>query len=377
LIYLDHAAATPVRPEVLAVMLPFFSEKFTNPSSVYSLARQNSNDLEEARDTVAKILNLDSSQITFTSGGTESCNLAVKGISLASGKKHIITSKIEHSAVLNSCKSLEKNGFRVDYLSVNPDGFIDLEELKSKISRETALVSVIYANNEIGTIQPIQEIHDICQKHDVPFHIDACQAAGYLDLQNLPANAITLNASKINGPKGAGLLSLSPEIPFDPQLHGGEQENGIRPGTENLPAIVGFAKALELSSNEHKQESTRISEMQGQLLDLLLAITGVTLNGSRENRLPNNINISIDGIEGESAVIRLDQKGLMCSTGSACSSKKVDPSHVLLAINPNRGNAHSSLRITLGKSNSIDQIPIIFETIKQVITELRRFSDLS
>lgn len=377
MIYLDHAATTPVAPEVLEAMLPYFTSEFANPSSVYSVGRQAAADLALARQVFAENLLVDPDEILFTASGTESCNLAIKGIAKGSGKKHIITSKIEHSAVLRTCQYLEQyEGFKVDYLDVDELGIVDLNQLKSLITNDTALVSVMYVNNEIGTIQPIVEIAAICQHYKVPFHTDACQGAGYLplDINSIPVDALTLNAQKIYGPKGVGCLYLKSGTPFVQQTHGGEQETGLRPGTENMPAIIGFAKAFQLILDSASTESIRIKSLRDQLLASLLTIDGIEVNGSQEHRIANNINISVDGIEGESAVIRLDQKGIMLATGSACSSKMVEPSHVLLALGKNKNQAHSSLRITLGKSNTAEQIPYIFDSFKQVVSDLRAFS---
>jgi cysteine desulfurase len=277
---------------------------------------------------------------------------------------------------LNSCQELEQQGYKVDYLPVNADGLIDLEYLKSLITADTALVTIMYVNNEIGTIQPVSEIAAICRQLQVPFHTDACQAAGYLDLDFSDFDAVTLNSSKIYGPKGAGLLYIKSGIPFQPLFSGGDQEFGFRPGTENVPAIIGFSRALQIAIQRQPTEQARILKLRNQLLDLLLTIPDTKLNGSRHHRIANNINLSFEGIEGESAVIRLDQIGLICATGSACSSKNVDPSHVLLAINPSRDNAHSSLRLTLGHYITEKDIPLAYNAIKNTVQDLRAFANM-
>lgn len=379
MIYLDHSATTPVDPKVLEAMLPYFSDNFANPSSIYSLGRESARELNECREVIATILKVNPEQFVFTSGGTESCNLAVFGIAKASPHKHIVTSKVEHSSVLKACEQLEFEGYKVDYIDVDKNGVINLAQLQSLVTPETALVSIMYVNNEIGTIQPVHEIAKICAKHKVPFHSDACQAAAYLELDPVAIgiSALTVNSGKIYGPKGVGGLYVNDAIPFSPQIVGGEQEFGLRAGTENLPAIVGFAKAFELMQQDKELEIQRITALRNKLLSELLRIEGVTLNGSTKNRIANNINISITGIEGESALIRLDQKGIFVATGSACSSTLIEPSHVLLALGLTRNQAHSSLRISLGKSNDESQIPFIVESLKEVIEDLRNLNNSS
>lgn len=378
--YLDYSATTPVDKQVLKVMLPYFTEKFANPSSLYSLARENKRDIEQARQTIATILNCDTpEEIIFTSGGTESCNLAIDGI-MQNAKSinqnpHIIISEIEHSAVLYCAQKYD-----CTILKVDSNGFIDLQELKKSIKPTTSLVSVMYVNNEIGTIQNISAISKICHEQNIPLHTDACQAAAYLnlDVKKLGVDLLSINGGKIYGPKGIGVLYKKEDLFFTPQIIGGEQENGLRAGTENVPLIIGMAKALELVTNEQENEKARITKLRNLLIaELTNLIPGIRINGpfdlnlKDDNRIANNINISIDGIEGESAVIRLDQKGIFVSTGSACSSHRVEPSHVLLAIGLDKNQAHSSLRISLGKYTTEDDIFLFLDHLQTVVSDLR------
>lgn len=375
MLYLDHAATTPLAPEVLEAMMPYLKSNFANPSSVYSIGRENQQALSEARQQTAEILGVESDEIIFTSGGTESCNLAIFGIAKSRyGKTHIITTKIEHSAILKSCERLEQEGYEVTHLDVTPEGLVDPASLRSAIRPETALVSIMYANNEIGTVQPISELASIAHEFGIPFHTDACQAAGYLPLKisDLGVDALTLNAGKIYGPKGAGLLYLSSALSLVPQIYGGEQESGHRSGTENLPAIIGLAKALELSEQQKATEGPRLTRLRDLAVARLTSeITGITLNGHATERIANNINISIDGIEGESALIRLDQLGIFVSTGSACSSQNIEPSHVLQAIGRSRNDTHSSLRISLGRSTTQKDVDTFIDALKKIVGDLR------
>ena len=376
-IYLDYAATTPLDPEVFKAMEPYFVEKFSNPSSVYSLGRENARAIEAARTQIARILNSHPEEIIFTSGGTESCNMGVLGIALAQmrqGKNHILTTTIEHSSVKASAEYLETLGFVVEFMPVDSGGILEPETLQKFLRPDTALVSIIMVNNEVGTVQDIQSLSQLCRQNKTLIHTDACQAAGYfeLDTELLGVNALSLNAGKIYGPKGAGLLFLKAGTPFEPRSFGGGQEFDLRPGTENAPAIIGFAKALETASRNRLTEANRQSELRDYAINRILSeIPETKLNGHPTRRSPNNINISIAGVEGESVLIRLDRHEIFVSTGSACSSRFIEPSHVLLALGLSKNDAHGSLRITLGKYTTTNEIDIFVETLKTVVSELR------
>jgi cysteine desulfurase len=380
IIYLDNAATTPVRPEVLKAMLPFFSEKYGNPSSLHVKGQEAAFAIKKSREKIAQILNCKPNEIVFVSGGTESVNLALKGFALANRRKgnHIITQKTEHHAVLESCKWLEKQGFSVTYLDVDEFGIVKLKDVEKAITNKTILVSIMYANNEIGTIQPIREIASICKKHNVAFHTDACQAAGYCDLnvQKLGIDLLTINGSKIYGPKGIGLLYIKQGLHIMPLIHGGEQEYNLRAGTENVPAIVGFAKALELAQKEQKKESKRLVVLRKKLIEGLLRIPKTKLNGHPSKRLPNNVNVSFFGVEGEAIVTMLSEKGVCASTGSACSSKHLTPSHVLLAIGRKPEEAHGSLRLSLGRYTTKKDIDYVLKIMPEIVATLRKISPL-
>jgi cysteine desulfurase len=373
MIYLDHAATTPLDPTVLKAMEPYLTEQFGNPSQLYSLGRKARDAVEQARETIAGILNCTPSEIIFTSGGTESCNSAIFGIVTGTMRPHIITTPIEHSSILEPLKKLEKEAYQIDYLNVNEFGEVNLDHLSELIDpTRTAMVSVIYGNNEIGTTQNISSIAQICKEANIPLHTDACQAPGLLniDVQELGVDAMSLNASKIYGPKGIGLLYLKEGTPFEPQILGGGQENNQRSGTENVAAIVGFAKALELAAQStHKNKIAGLRDHA--IKRLTTEIEGCTLNGHPLKRLAGNINISIDGIEGESILLRLDQKDIYVSTGSACASQSASPSHVLDAIGKTKNEAHSSLRITLGRSTTLEEIDQAIEVVKETVEEIR------
>lgn len=394
-IYLDHAATTPVRKEVLEAMLPYFDEKFGNPSSFHSVGKIAKDAMETARETIAKILNCRTSEIIFTAGGTESDNLAVLGMARANKNcgKHIITSKIEHPAVLESCKKLEKEGFDVTYLPVDKEGLVRLDELKKALRMDTILVSIMYANNEIGTIQPITEIAKILREHkkeaprlrsgdnaDFPyFHTDACQAAGALELDVIKLNVdlLTFNGSKIYGPKGIGALYVKKGVKIEPLTYGGGQERKIRSGTENVPAIIGLARALELAQAERAKENSRLIELRDYFIkEILKKIPGARLNGSAKMRLPNNINISVPHVEGEAVVLYLDSYGIYVSTGSACSSASLLPSHVLLALGLSHDLAHNSLRFTLGRKTAKADLDYVLEVLPKIIKKLTEISSL-
>ena len=375
-IYLDNAATTPVAEAVLKEMLPYLTEKYGNPSSLHSFGLEAREATEKAREKIAEFINTEKEEIIFTSGGTESDNLTIKGIALAyPGKKHIITSKIEHLAVLETCKEMQRQGYKVDYISVNKEGLINLEELKNKINNETLLVSIMHVNNEIGTIEPIEEIGKICREKRVFFHTDAVQSLGKLKIDVKKVNIDLLSASghKINAPKGIGFLYIRKGINIKPLLNGGNHEKGIRSGTENVPAIVGLGKAIELAEKNMKK-TEKIKKLRDKLIKEILKIKGSSLNGSIEKRIFNNANFSFTGIEGESLVLLLDKEGIASSTGSACSSHSLKPSHVLKAIGLNDMEAHGSLRLTLGWQNNEKEINYAIKKIKGAVEKLRGIS---
>jgi cysteine desulfurase len=380
-VYLDHAATTPVRPEVLSAMMPALTEIFGNPSSFYQNGRSAKHALEDARETIAACLGADPSEIYFTSCGTESDNWAIKGTAAAyqTKGKHIITSAIEHHAVLNSCKALEKQGYEVTYLGVDAGGLVDPESVRKAIRPDTILVSIMMANNEIGTIQPIREIAGICRDMKVLMHSDAVQAAGALmiDTKTLGADMISFSAHKIYAPKGVGALYMRRGTRIANFMDGGAQERNRRGGTENVASIVGFAKAFELAVREMDENNRRMAEMRDALIDgILRRIPFTRLNGHRTKRLPNNANFSFQFIEGESILLMLDHYGYECSSGSACTSGSLDPSHVLLGIGLPHEIAHGSLRVTFGHSNNLGQVQSLIEDLSVIVSRLRDMSPL-
>lgn len=387
-IYLDYAATTPVREEVRKVMHLFEKKYFGNPSTIYEEGRRAKFFLEQARDQIAKILEVKPEEIIFTNGGTESINLAILGIARFYKnffkKPRLITSKIEHPAVLEAMRQLEKEGFEVIYLNVDKDGLLKIEELKKSLNKETLLISIMFANNEIGTIQPIAQIGKIIQKFrqkkEFPyFHTDACQAAGFLDIRpkKLNVDLLSLNASKIYGPKGAGLLYKKEEVRIQPLIFGGGQENNFRSGTENVSGWVGLAKALELAQNERIKESQRLKKLRDYLIKNLLKIPKTFLNGHPQKRLPNNINITFLDLEGEALVLRLDEMGISVNTGSACHSHSLEPSHVLQAIGLSREVIHGSIRITLGRETTKKDVDYLLKILPKIVKELRELSAVS
>jgi cysteine desulfurase len=375
-IYLDNAATTRTDGEVVKAMMPYFSEKYGNPSSLHSFGKEAREEVEEARKKIAKAINAEPGEIIFTSGGTESDNLAIKGLAQANTeKKHIITSKLEHPAVLEPCRELEKQGYKVDYISVDKDGIINLEELGRKITQETLLVSIMHVNNEIGTIQPIEEIGKICCEKEVYFHTDAVQSLGKLEIDVKKENISLLSASghKINGPKGVGFLYVRKGIRLKPLNNGGGHERGIRSGTENVPGIVGFGRAIELAEKRIKN-SGKVKKLGDKLISELLKINGTRLNGSRDKRIFSNVNISFEQVEGEALLLMLDMNGIACSTGSACSSHSLKASHVLTAMGLEDLEAHGSLRLTLGWENTEKEIDYVIKKIKENVNKLRKIS---
>lgn len=380
-IYLDNAATTQTRPAVVEAMLPYFTEYFGNPSSVYELATQNKKAVDEARNTIAKALNAESSDIYFTAGGTESDNWAIKATAEAYSDKgnHIITSKIEHHAVLHTCEYLEKKGFEVTYLDVDENGVVKLEELKKAIRPTTILITIMAANNEIGTIQPVKEIGEIAKANNVLFHTDAVQAFGQvnLDVKDMNIDMLSASGHKLNGPKGIGFLYIRKGLKLRSFVHGGAQERQRRAGTENVPGIVGFGKAVEIAVNTLGERQKKEIELRDYLISRVLKeVPYVRLNGHRTNRLPNNANFAFQFIEGESLLIMLDMQNICASSGSACTSGSLDPSHVLLAIGLPHEIAHGSLRLTLCEDNTKEEMDYVVDTIKEIVAKLRSMSPL-
>lgn len=380
-VYVDNAATTAVAPPVLEAMLPYFGPEYGNPSSLYSIGQSAKAALEEARATVAKCLGAQANEIYFTGCGTESDNWAIKGcakLMAKKGKKHIITSSFEHHAVLHTCQALEKEGFTVTYLPVHEDGLVRPEELEAAITEETGLVTILYANNEIGTIQPIEALGALCKKHAVLFHTDAVQAVGQVEIDVKAQNIdlLSLSGHKIHAPKGVGALYIRSGIALPNLLDGGAQERGRRGGTENVALIVGLAKAMELSCTSIKERAEKLTLLRDKLVDSILKIDRSRLNGHPTQRLPGNCNFCFEGIEGESLLLMLDMKGIAGSSGSACTSGSLDPSHVLLAIGLPHEIAHGSLRISLGDNNTTEDVDYILETLPPIVERLRAMSPL-
>jgi len=380
-VYLDYSATTPVKKEVLDEMLPYFTEKFGNPSSLYGLGLSAKSDLSIARGKVAKLIGADEREIYFTSCGTEADNWAVIGTARAKKAKgnHIITTKIEHHALLHSCEYLEKEGFEVTYLGIDRDGRISLSELESAITDKTILISIMFANNEIGSIQPIKEIGEIAKQHKIIFHTDAVQALGNvpIDVHELNIDLMSVSAHKIYGPKGVGALYIRKGVALPSFMNGGAQENKKRAGTENMTGIVGFGKAAELSETQIEEHIKRISGLRDYFAKEIVAkIPEVEINGGMEHRLPGNINIIFNYIEGESLLLLMDAKGIYASTGSACSSASLTPSHVLKALNLPYEKIHSSIRFTIGDFTTKEDLDYAVEEIIKIVEKLRAISPL-
>ncbi|ADQ05003.1 cysteine desulfurase NifS [Caldicellulosiruptor owensensis OL] len=381
IIYFDHAATTPLKKEVLDEMMPYLTEQYGNPSTIYKLGREAKRAVELARERVAKALNADIQEIYFTSGGTESDNWALKGVAFANRDKgkHIITTTIEHHAVLHPLKYLEGLGFEVTYVPVEPDGIIDPQKIKEAIRNDTILISVMLANNEIGTIQPVKEIAKIAKEKGIVIHTDAVQAVGQIpvDVKDLGVDLLSLSAHKFYGPKGVGALYIKKGTKIHPFSHGGAQERNRRAGTENVAGIVGLGKAIELATQNLSEYAAKLQKLRDKLIDGVLSkIDYVRLNGDRYKRLPNNANFSFEFIEGESLLLMLDMKGIAASSGSACTSGSLDPSHVLLAIGLEHEVAHGSLRITLGEDNTEEDIDYLLEVLPEIVSRLREMSPL-
>jgi len=380
-IYLDYAATTPVDPEVIKEMLPYFNEIFGNPASLHYFGRQAGNAVEKSRMLAAEFIGAKPEEIIFTSGGTESDNFALKGAAWANFNKgkHIITSNIEHHAVFESCVFLEKNGFKVSYLPVGSNGIIDPDEVKKAITRDTILISIMHANNEIGTIQPIREIGRAAREHNVYFHIDAVQSFGHIpiNVDDLNIDMLSASAHKLYGPKGVGLLYVRKGTRLQPFMNGGSQERKLRASTHNVPGIVGFGKAIELASKNMVWESEFITGLRDKLINgVLNNIDNSKLNGDSLYRLPNNANFSIKFVEGEGIILGLDLEGIAVSSGSACTSGSLEPSHVLKAIGRTADLAHGSIRITLGKYNTEEEIDYTLEKLSAIVKKLRKMSPL-
>lgn len=381
MIYMDHSATSPVDPEVFEAMKPYFVDSFGNASTLYSMGRDARKAMESAREKVASLLGAKPEEIIFTSGGTESDNIAIKGTAyrLKNKGNHIITSAIEHPAVRETCNYLEKNGFEVTYLPVYEEGIVKLSDLEDAITDKTILITIMHANNEIGTIQPIAEIGKIAREKGIYFHTDAVQAVGKIPINVTEMNIdmLSLSAHKLYGPKGIGALYIRKGVRIEPILHGGGHERNLRPGTENVSGIVGLGKACELAEKNMLEDAKYITNLRDKLIDGVLdSVEQSYLNGHRTKRLPNNVNFRFTGIEGESLVLHLDSKGIAASTGSACSSKKLEPSHVLMAIGLKEVDAHGSLRLTLGKENTEEDVDHAIESIKEVVGTLRKLSPL-
>ncbi|QAT62055.1 cysteine desulfurase NifS [Acidilutibacter cellobiosedens] len=380
-IYMDNAATTPIKREVLEAMMPYFTDKYGNPSSIYSIGGQSRNAIERAREKVSKVFNAKPQEIFFTSCGSESDNWAIKGIAYANRKRgnHIITSKIEHHAVLHTCQYLEKQGFRVTYLDVDEYGFINLDQLKESIRDDTILISIMFANNEIGTIQPIAEIGKIAKEKGIYFHTDAVQAIGNvkIDVNELNIDLLSLSAHKFYGPKGIGALYIRQGVKIDPLISGGAQERNRRAGTENVPYIVGLGKAIELAYENIDEHNEKLTKLRKRLIKGIFDnIDYVRLNGDEEKRLPGNANFCFRFIEGESILLSLDMEGIAGSSGSACTSGSLDPSHVLLAIGLPHEIAHGSLRLTLGDFNTEEDVDYVVEKLTEIVARLRAMSPL-
>ena len=380
IVYSDNAATTPISKNVYEAMIPYLTDRYGNPSSLYARGREEKKAVDQARIYTAEIINADPSEIIFTSGGSEADNLAIKGLlfsrQLPKNKKHIITSKIEHHAVLYTCQFLERIGYTVTYLDVDGQGHIDLEQLENAITDDTALVSVMAANNEIGTIQDLKAIADICHKKGTLFHTDAVQAVGHmkLDVKEMGIDMLSMASHKVRGPKGVGALYCRKGIILEPLIHGGGQERGLRSGTENVAGIVGFGEALRYAKENMDEYLPYVKSLTDHLIEEVTKIPYTQLTGDPVNRLPGTASFVIECIEGESLILLLDLNGIATSTGSACSTGSLDPSHVLMAIGLPHEIAHGSLRVTLGEQNTMEDVDYIIEKINAVVTRLRDMS---
>lgn len=382
-IYMDHAGTTPVRPEVVEAMLPYFTENFGNASTIYSYGREAKKALEDSREKVAQLIGADAKEIYFTSGGTEADNWALRGVTAANIKKgnHIITSSIEHHAVLHTCEDLERQGFKITFLPVDENGLVDVKHVVDAITDKTIMVSIMHANNEIGTIEPIKAIGEAIKqkKPDIIFHTDAVQTVGKIpvDVNDLGVDLLSMSSHKIYGPKGIGALYIRKGTKISPFMTGGAQESKRRAGTENIPGIVGFGKAAELAKSELQEQYDKLIKLRDKLINgIMETIPYTRLNGHPTLRLPHNVNFSFEFIEGESMLLNLDMKGICASSGSACTSGSLDPSHVLLAIGLPHEIAHGSLRLTLGRDNTEEDVDYVLEVLPGIVNKLREMSPL-
>jgi len=380
-IYLDYAATTPMHPEVLEAMQPYFTDAFGNPSSIYSYGQEAKTAIDAARTSIAGLIGAQGEEVVFTGSGTEADNFAIKGVAYANRSRgdHIITSAIEHHAVLETCLFLEKEGFEVTCLPVDEYGSVSPEDVRKAITKKTILISIMQANNEIGTIEPISEIGEIAREAEIYFHTDAVQTLGHIpvNVNNLKADLLAVSAHKLYGPKGVGALYIRKGTRITPFIHGGEQEKRRRASTENVPGIVGFGKAAELARLEIDEEAGRLTALRNHFIDgLMTSIEDIRLNGHPTTRLPNNVSINVSYVEGESMVLNLDLEGICASTGSACSASSLEPSHVLIATGLPHELAHGSLRFTMGKWTTEDDIERVLEVLPGIITNLRAMSPL-
>ncbi len=376
-IYMDYASTTFVDEAVQKVMEPYFSQEYGNPSSFHMLGFTARDAVADARSTVAGLLHCKDQELIFTGSGTESINLALKGVAFAQQKQgnHIVTSSIEHHAVLETCKYLEKHGFEVTYVKPNSKGIVEVEQIEKAIRPTTILISLMYVNNEIGTIQPIEQVGTLAQRKHILFHTDACQAAGYLDLdvQRLHVDLMSLNGSKIYGPKGVGVLYKKIGVAVEPLIHGGGQEFGLRSGTEHVAGIVGFAKALEIAQLLKERETQRLTSLRDYCIRRIVhEIPGSVLNGDQEQRIPNNVNVSFEGLEAQPLLMELNAVGIAASTGSACASQNDDPSHVILSVTKSAARAKSSLRLTFGRGTTQQDVDYVIEQLKKIVQKLGR-----
>jgi cysteine desulfurase len=378
-IYLDHAATTPVRPEVLAAMLPYFTEHFGNPSTLYSVGSEAKAPVDTAREQVAALIGASPGEIYFTSGGTESDNWAIRGVVLKSKGRHVITSKIEHHAVMETCHDLERDGGDVTWLDVDADGLVSPAAVADAIRDDTALITIMHANNEVGTIEPIEEIGALASEGGVPLHVDAVQSVGKIpvDVTTLGCSLLSISAHKIYGPKGVGVLYIRKGTRIAKFMHGGEQENRRRSGTLNVPGIVGLGKAAELARLDLESDKARLTGLRDRLIEGIMAvIPDSRLSGPRHERLPHNVHFCFRGIEGEGIILRLDHNGICAATGSACTSATLDPSHVLLAMGRPHEIAHGSLRLTLGRSTTDANVDKVLDVLPKIVEQLRAISPL-
>jgi len=380
-IYLDHAATTPIDPEVLEAMLPYLKDKFGSASTLYSIGREAREAVEEARVRVAALINAQPEEVYFTGGGSESDNWAVFGVAAAKASKgkHIITCKIEHHAILEPCHALEKQGYSITILGVDPNGFIDMNELVGSISNETVLITIMHANNEIGTIEPVEEIGALAKSKGIHFHTDTVQTAGHIpvDVNSINCDSLAISAHKLYGPKGVGAMYIRKGSRIEKLIRGGSQENNRRAGTHNVPGIVGLGKASELAKERMTSEAEHTIKLRDALISGIESkIKDVKLNGDRIKRVPNNVNFSFEGVEGESMILLMDMNGICVSSGSACTSGSLDPSHVLMALGLKHEQAHGSLRMTLGKDNNEAHIEKVLDTLPGIVERLREMSPL-